>query len=167
MRQYPRSARRLKSRLVFQFKHKGNGVNRFILAVALIAGPAHAGTMQFVAPSQAQAFAALGASCGGIKIDTYVTGFEAGGVGGEVHLSTTCSTGGRGSRPRTYQAWVSISWDLNCQIINFPLPYDALSPDPAFTETQGSDTISDIWTTMQAGRTSGYWNVYRAVLVRP
>jgi hypothetical protein len=132
-------------------------VNRFILAVAFMAGTAQAGTIQFVVPTQAQAFAVLGVSCGGIKIDTYVTGFENGAVAGEVHLTTTCSSGGRGSRPRTYQAWSSITWDLNSQIINFPLTYDSISPDPGFTETQGSYTIS---TTLG---TAGY----RAVLTRP
>jgi hypothetical protein len=144
-------------RLAPNSNNKGNTVNRFILAAAFIAGSAQASTIQFVVPSQGQAFAVLGVSCGGIKIDTYVTGFENGSVAGEVHLTTKCSSGGRGSQPRTYQAWASISWDLNGQIMNFPLPYDSISPDPDFTEVLGSYKIS---TTLG---TSGY----RAVLTKP
>src|SRR5437868_9479348 len=61
----------------------------------LVQSPAH-----LVLP-QSLAFAILGHTCGGIKEQTYVTGFDpaTGYPTGNVHLSTTCSTGGRGSRP--------------------------------------------------------------------
>ena len=48
---------------------------------------------------QSMAFAILGHSCGGIKEQAYVTGFDptSGYPTDDVYLSTTCSTGGRGS----------------------------------------------------------------------
>ena len=64
--------------------------------------------------SQTAAFAILGHSCGGIREQVYVTGFEPtnGYPIGNVYLSTTCSTGGRGSTPHTFTAWAAVTWDF-------------------------------------------------------
>ena len=63
---------------------------------------------------QATAFAYIGHSCGGIQEKVYGTGF--GGTQnfptGVVQMTTTCSTGGRGSRPATFTGWAEASGDL-------------------------------------------------------
>src|SRR5271165_3868095 len=62
--------------------------------------------------SQSAAFAILGHSCGGIQEQVYATGFGTNGYpAGEAFLSTTCSSGGRGSRPTTYTGAASMVWD--------------------------------------------------------
>ncbi len=60
------------------------------------------------------AFGILGHSCGGIQEKAYVTDFDpsTGNPAGYVYLSTTCSTGGRGSRPATFSAWAAVAWDF-------------------------------------------------------
>ena len=69
---------------------------------------------------QSLAFGILGHSCGGIKEHAYVTGFDptTGFPTGEVYLSTTCSTGGRGSRPATFTAWAAVTWDFGGNVIS-------------------------------------------------
>jgi hypothetical protein len=58
------------------------------------------------------AFAVLGHWCGGISQKVYATGFATNGYPtGAEYLSTTCSSGGRGSKPVTYTAWASSVWD--------------------------------------------------------
>jgi hypothetical protein len=58
------------------------------------------------------AFAVLGHWCGGINQKVYATGFASNGYPtGAEYLSTTCSSGGRGSKPVTYTAWASSVWD--------------------------------------------------------
>src|ERR1700716_2225125 len=55
----------------------------------------------------------LGASCGGVHVTTYVTGFNADGtVAGEVSAATTCTPGGRGSKPKKIQAYHTMAWDF-------------------------------------------------------
>jgi hypothetical protein len=55
----------------------------------------------------------LGASCGGVHVTTYITGFNADGtVAGEVYAWTSCSTGGRGSKPRKIEAYHTMAWDF-------------------------------------------------------
>jgi hypothetical protein len=55
----------------------------------------------------------LGASCGGVHVTTYVTGFNADGtVAGEVYAWTSCSTGGRGAKPRKIEAYHTMAWDF-------------------------------------------------------
>ena len=57
--------------------------------------------------------ALLGASCGGVQVKWYITGFDSvGNVMGEAYATTSCSTGGRGSRPHRYVAYHSITWDF-------------------------------------------------------
>ena len=68
---------------------------------------------------QSLAFAILGHSCGGIREQVYVTGFVPanGYPTGDVYLSTTCSTGGRGSPTATFTAWAAVTWDLAGDVI--------------------------------------------------
>jgi hypothetical protein len=55
----------------------------------------------------------LGASCGGVHVTTYIRGFNADGtVAGEVYAWTSCSTGGRGTKPRKIQAYHTMAWDF-------------------------------------------------------
>ena len=78
----------------------------------------------------------LGASCGGVHVASYVTGFDENGyIHGEVYAWTRCGGSGRGGgyQSQTYQAWHTIVWDLHQ---NYKLlPYDNVVPDPAFTAT--------------------------------
>jgi hypothetical protein len=78
----------------------------------------------------------LGASCGGVHVASYVTGFDENGyIRGEVYAWTSCGGSGLGGgyHDHIYQAWHTIVWDLrqNYQL----LPYDNVLPDPAFTAT--------------------------------
>jgi hypothetical protein len=78
----------------------------------------------------------LGASCGGVHVASYVTGFDENGyIRGEVYAWTRCGESGRGGgyHSQTYQAWHTIVWDLGQ---NYKLlPYDNVVPDPAFKAT--------------------------------
>jgi len=92
---------------------------------------------------QSMAFAILGHSCGGIKEQAYVTGFDptSGYPTGDVHLSTTCSTGGRGSPPATFTAWAAVTWDLAGNAVFTTTLSNAVTVDPTFTAT---DVYGDI-----------------------
>ena len=93
---------------------------------------------------QSLAFAILGHSCGGIKEQSYVTGFDAdtGFPIGAVSLSTTCSTGGRGSRPATFTAWAAVTWDFAGNVLSSIALSNAISINPALVATDGfGDTI--------------------------
>ena len=68
---------------------------------------------------QSLAFAILGYWCGGIQEKAYLTGFDpAGNLTGEVHLSTSCSTGRAGSPPSIHTAWAAVTWDLAGNVIS-------------------------------------------------
>jgi hypothetical protein len=69
---------------------------------------------------QSMAFAILGHSCGGIHEKSYVTGFDpaTGYPAGDVYLSTTCSTGGRGAPPATFTAWAAVTWDFAGNVVS-------------------------------------------------
>jgi hypothetical protein len=72
----------------------------------------------------------LGASCGGVHVTSYVTGFDENGyIRGEVHAWTRCGGSGRGGgyQSHTFQAWHTIVWDLR-QHYKL-LPYDNVVPD--------------------------------------
>ena len=90
------------------------------------------------------AFAILGHSCGGIKEQVYVTGFDpdTGNPTGNVYLSTTCSTGGRGSRPATFTAWAAVTWDLAGNVLSSSALSNAAVINPSFIATDAyGDTI--------------------------
>ena len=93
---------------------------------------------------QSLAFGILGHSCGGIKEQTYVTGFDpaTGYPTGNVHLSTTCSTGGRGSRPATFTAWAGVTWDFAGNVVFSGPLSNAPAINPMFFATDAlGDTI--------------------------
>ncbi len=70
--------------------------------------------------SQSTAFAILGYWCGGIQEKVYVTGFDPtnGFPTGEVHLSTSCSSGRAGSPPSVHTAWAAATWDFAGNVIS-------------------------------------------------
>lgn len=86
---------------------------------------------------QSMAFAILGHSCGGIKEHAYVTGFDptSGYPTGDVYLSTTCSTGGRGSPPATFTAWAAVTWDFAGNVVSSTMLSNAARLNPTFTAT--------------------------------
>jgi len=86
---------------------------------------------------QSMAFAILGRWCGGIREQAHVTGFDptSGYPTGEVYLSTTCSTGGRGSRPATFTAWAAVSWDFAGNVISSTMLSNGPTVNPTFTAT--------------------------------
>ena len=92
---------------------------------------------------QSMAFAILGHSCGGIKEQAHVTGFDPtnGYPAGDVYLSTTCSTGGRGSPPATFTAWAAVTWDFAGNAVSATRLSSAATLDPTFTATDGYNDI--------------------------
>jgi hypothetical protein len=92
---------------------------------------------------QSRAFAILGRWCGGIREKAYVTGFDPanGYPTGDVYLSTTCSTGGRGSHPATFTAWAAATWDFAGNVISSTKLSNAPTVNPAFTATDGYGDI--------------------------
>lgn len=93
---------------------------------------------------EAMAFAILGHSCGGVREQAYVAGFDpaTGYPTGAVYLSTTCSTGGRGSRPVTFKAWAAASWDFAGNAISSTALSNAPTVNPTFTTSDAyGDTI--------------------------
>ena len=86
---------------------------------------------------QSMAFTILGHWCGGIQEKAHVTGFDpaSGYPTGEVHLSTTCSSGGRGSRPVTFTAWAAVTWDLAGSVVSSATLSNAPTTNPTFTAT--------------------------------
>lgn len=112
-----------------------------VLAATLVAAlgiPAVAsattGPTQLILPTNLQ-FAYLGHWCGGIGMQTFATGFDptTGYPTGDVFLTTTCSSGGRGSHPDTFTAWVSASWYYTGSIVSSSLLSSTPTVDPALT----------------------------------
>jgi large repetitive protein len=92
------------------------------------------GPTQLILPANLQ-FAYLGHWCGGIGMQTFATGFDptTGYPTGDVFLTTTCSSGGRGSHPDTFTAWVSASWYYTGSIVSSSLLTTTPTVDPALT----------------------------------
>ena len=84
---------------------------------------------------QSNAFAILGHSCGGIREQVYATGFDpaSGYPTGDVYLSTTCSSGGRGSPPVKYSAWAVVIWDFAGNVISSTALSTGPTVNPTFT----------------------------------
>jgi len=110
--------------------------------LALCGGAANAAT---ILPIPVGYPTLLGASCGGVHVSTYVTGFDVNGnIAGEVYAWTRCGGSGRGGgyKSHTYSSWHSILWDFYGNFVL--LPYDGTVPDPLFTATDAyGNTISD------------------------
>ena len=104
-----------------------------VLSAVGIAQPAGATStpVSLVLP-QSAAFAILGHSCGGIAEKQYATGFDGstGYPAADVFMSTTCSTGGRGSPPHTYTAWASATWDFTATFVSDAVLSGAPTVDP-------------------------------------
>lgn len=82
------------------------------LSSLALAGEAGAATTRQLLLGQPEAFALLKYSCGGVGEQVYATGFAPSGYPtGDVYLSTTCSSGGRGSHPSTHTAWATATWN--------------------------------------------------------
>lgn len=80
-----------------------------------------------------------GVPCGGQHKATYVTGFNnARNITGELFVTTSCSTGARGRRPKRYKAWYSLVLDVHTGKTIATLPYDGVIPDPQFTATDAA-----------------------------
>lgn len=93
--------------------------------------------------SQGAAFAILGHSCGGIREQVYVTGFDpaTGNPVGEVYLSTSCSTG-HGSPPANYSAWAAVTWDFSGNDISSAVLTNGVTINTNFIATdEYGDTI--------------------------
>jgi hypothetical protein len=120
----------------------GAVVSALILLGALgLAAAAGAATTGQLFMNQSAAFAVLGHSCGGIKEQVYAQGFASSGYpAGDAYLSTTCSTGGRGSKPATFTAWATVTWDWFGDTRNFA----KLESPPVVSETfSATDAYGD------------------------
>jgi len=81
----------------------------FTAVFLMLAGAASAQVVQLPIPR----VTAQGHSCGGVRIVPTLAGFdENGNMQGSLAASTTCSTGGRGSRPATFTQNYLITWDF-------------------------------------------------------
>lgn len=92
---------------------------------------------------QSTAFAILGHWCGGIHEQVFVTGFDLtkGNPTGNVDLSTTCSTGGRGAPSATFKASASVIWDFAGNVVSATTPATGPASSPTFSAT---DLYGDI-----------------------
>jgi len=84
---------------------------------------------------QGAAFSLLGYDCGGIKEQSYATGFDAtsGYPTGDVFMSTTCSGSGRGGRSTTHTAWGSVTWDFTAAVVTDARLTGAPTVNPTFS----------------------------------
>lgn len=84
---------------------------------------------------QSTAFTYLGHSCGGIQEEAYATGFDAssGYPTGVVYASTTCSSGGRGSRPSTFASWINATWYFTGTLVTSSLATSTPTVDPGLS----------------------------------
>lgn len=55
--------------------------------------------------------------CGSPKTDFVIAGQDAGGYFGRLYQSTSCPTGGRGSKPRKYSACADVTWTAEGALI--------------------------------------------------
>jgi hypothetical protein len=107
-----------------------------VAALLIVAPSASAATPIALVLPQGDAFAVLGYSCGGIKEHAYATGFDpSGNAAGDVSLSTTCSSGGRGSRPSVHTGWAAVSWDLSGNVVSYGKPTSPVSVSTTFSTT--------------------------------
>ena len=94
---------------------------------------------------QGDAFAILGASCGGIQEQVYATGFDpvTGYPTGDVYLKTSCGGSGRGGgyQTTTYTAWAAVTWDFAGNVISYSALSGAASVDGVFIT---ADAFGDV-----------------------
>jgi hypothetical protein len=123
------------------------------VSVAIGAAQSASGGPTLLVLPQGAAFSILGASCGGIQEQSIVSGFDpaTGYPMGDVYLTTTCSTGGRGSHPHTYRAWAAVTWDYT----GAPVTFSAIAgptADPTFSGTDANG--NQIYTVMSPSPTT-------------
>jgi hypothetical protein len=93
---------------------------------------------------QSTAFAILGHDCGGIKEQSFPTGFNLHGYPtGVVDLATTCSTGGRGSLPHTYTGSAKVVWNFTGAPRSYTSPASGIGPNSPSSDTHG-DQLSTL-----------------------
>ena len=94
---------------------------------------------------QGDAFAILGASCGGVQEQVYATGFDpvTGYPTGDVYLKTSCGGSGRGGgyHTTTYTAWAAVTWDFAGNVISYSALSGAASVDGVFIT---ADAFGDV-----------------------
>ena len=106
-------------------------------------------------------------NCGGIKTDTYVTGFDDyGNISGSVYAYTRCST--MYYKSKTYSSWHSITWNILTGVPSNTRVWDGVIPDKTFIETDASgNTISDITMSIYLPQYNAYYTGVRGLLVTP
>jgi hypothetical protein len=88
--------------------------------------------------SQSTAFKILGYDCGGIKEQSFPTGFDLHGYPtGVVDLETTCSTGGRGSPPHTYTGSAKVVWNFAGAVRSYVSPATSIGPNSPSSDAHG------------------------------
>ena len=108
--------------------------------------PAAASTTIPLTLQSGPAFGILGYSCGGIAEQVYGTGFDANGFPtGDVYLSTSCSSGGRGSHPSLHTAWGSVTWDLTGALVTDAVLSSAppVNATGTFTDPGTGNTVTN------------------------
>jgi IPT/TIG domain len=107
--------------------------------VGLAGSAAAAPTPVHLNLDQGTAFSILGASCGGIQEQSFATGFDptTGYPVGVVDMSTSCSSGGRGSHPHLYTATADVTWDFTASVVSATAPATR-TVDPAFSATDAN-----------------------------
>jgi hypothetical protein len=94
---------------------------------------------------QANAFAILGHSCGGIQEQVFATGFDptSGYPVGDVYMKTSCGGSGRdgGGHTTTYSAWAGVTWDYTGTLVADSVLVGTASVDPTLTvyDTYGNE----------------------------
>jgi len=127
-----------------------NGVSALamaLLGVFALSNAASATTTISLNLPQAIAFSILGYSCGGIGEQSYVTGFDPTNdfPMGAVYMSTTCSSGGRGSHPSTHTAWASVTWDFTGAVVSDAPLVSAPTVDPTFSAFDPVNSGNEIY----------------------
>ncbi len=87
--------------------------------------------------SQGQAFAVLGASCGGIQETVTANGFDpsTGYPTGVVQMKTSCGGSGRGGgyHTTTYTATADVTWDFTATVVSTAVPATGAVTGPSFS----------------------------------
>jgi large repetitive protein len=93
-----------------------------------------AAPIQLLLP-QGIAFKILGYDCGGIGEQSFANGFDAtsGYPTGDVFMTTTCSTGGKGGHSHTYTAWASVTWFYTGTVVSYSVLSTPPTVDPNFS----------------------------------
>ena len=91
--------------------------------------------------TQSQAFAILGASCGGIQETVFANGFDptSGFPTGVVNLKTSCGGSGRGGgyHSTTYTASADVTWDWTATVVSSTVPATGAAV-PGFSATDAN-----------------------------